>query len=764
MKPRVFLAAVLLATLIGLLQMARGSATALERSSDPGSIARPVSVTPADRRTAVQLAGRASPTGAINSPQGQSQLLGNPGFENGTWSPWQTSGAPALDTNVKHGGARSAHLGNANNASDQVLQSVAIPAGASAVTLDFWYRLNTIETNAEADYFYVGLWDQSGATNYVLLWADFGQAGNVDWAREIYTLTASQLVSVTGKTALFGVVVQTNASSTSRAWVDDVALNVTTPGAVPNYKVFAPLVAKAPAGSPPVIHSFSANPASIAPGGSSTLSWSVTDATSLSISPGIGTVTGSSRVVNPSATTEYTLLATNAYGSTSAKTTVMVTSGGGDTGQFWLPYIGGNSILTTYGTSVAVDGAGGIHVGYALYSGLDNGQRPAYYAYCAANCAGLPNWSLIRLSNHVQDVRLALAPQTGHPRLMIYTWNLSTDAHEYQYAACESDCANSASWTITVITTNYEIPARRSFKNNRYFALDPQGGAGFVYTDNANNHTGTFYAHCSSACTNVGNWSESKLSDAEFDRPALTFTQDGQPRLAFGYFVYDDYYQQYVQKLYYGGCYSDCNNLPQAQWNSAVIVPVIGDGSFSLRLDANGLPRMALYPTSADLSQMQPGQLYYLWCNSAPCLNSNAWSKVSVGTPIAHGEGVDLVLDSTNRPRLAFQMGGNGLDGAGGDGLGYAWCDANCGVTSSWQARTLESSATIMALYPPGLPTHQSCPILTWLNGVRPSLALDSAGNPRLGYDAELWWGGSNPYIQCNIAVPVARFGLFNQP
>ena len=27
---------------------------------------------------------------------------------------------------------------------------------------------------------------------------------------------------------------------------------------------------------------------------------------------------------------------------------------------------------------------------------------------------------------------------------------------------------------------------------------------------------------------------------------------------------------------------------------------------------------------------------------------------------------------------------------------------------------------------------------------------------------AELWWGGTSPYIKCDIDVPVARFGLFN--
>lgn len=528
-------------------------------------------------------------------------------------------------------------------------------------------------------------------------------------------------------------------------------------GAMTDYFVFMPVIMRShiPA-SAPTITSFTANPATIAPGGTSTLIWSVTGATSLSISPGLGTVTGSSVNVKPAATTEYTLLASNAVGSASAKVTVKVTSGGGDTGNFWLPYIGGNSILTTYGTSVAVDSGGGIHVGYALYSGSDDGRRPAYYAYCAANCANTANWSLTRLSDQVSDVRLALDPLTGHPRMMIYTWDLGTDAHDYQYAVCESGCVSSANWTITVLTTNYEIPSRRSYNNNRYFALDPQGGPAFVYTDDAEGHTGTFYAHCSSGCTNADNWSEIQLSSQEIGRPALTFTLDGQPRLAASYYVSDDpVYNQATWKLVYAGCYSNCNDLPQSQWGSLFVVPVIGDASFSLRLDTNGRPRIALYPTSTDLSLMQPGQLYYLWCDNATCLDLNDWRQVSVGTPIASGDGVDLILDPANRPRLAFQMGD--------DGLGYAACDANCGVTSSWKARTLESTASIMALYPPGLPEHQGCPILTWLNGVRPSLALDLAGNPRVGYDAELWWGGSSPYIHCNIAVPVARFGLFNK-
>lgn len=74
----------------------------------------------------------------------------------------------------------------------------------------------------------------------------------------------------------------------------------------------------------PTIGSFSATPASITPGQSASLSWTITGATSISISPAIGVVTGTSVSVSPSTTTSYTLTATNAAGSTTATTTVNV--------------------------------------------------------------------------------------------------------------------------------------------------------------------------------------------------------------------------------------------------------------------------------------------------------------------------------------------------------------------------------------------------------------------------------------------------------
>jgi hypothetical protein len=79
-------------------------------------------------------------------------------------------------------------------------------------------------------------------------------------------------------------------------------------------------------GQQPVIESFNASPASISAGDLASLSWTVSGASEVSIDQGIGNValTGS-RAVSPSTTTVYTMTASNAYGSATATTEVIVT-------------------------------------------------------------------------------------------------------------------------------------------------------------------------------------------------------------------------------------------------------------------------------------------------------------------------------------------------------------------------------------------------------------------------------------------------------
>lgn len=76
----------------------------------------------------------------------------------------------------------------------------------------------------------------------------------------------------------------------------------------------------------PMISQFSAEPSSIERGQSSTLRWSVSNATDISIDNGIGTVDATgSRQVFPNNSTTYTLTAKGPGGSTTASATVNVT-------------------------------------------------------------------------------------------------------------------------------------------------------------------------------------------------------------------------------------------------------------------------------------------------------------------------------------------------------------------------------------------------------------------------------------------------------
>ena len=74
--------------------------------------------------------------------------------------------------------------------------------------------------------------------------------------------------------------------------------------------------------SAPVIASFAATPQTVVPGGSSTLTWSVSGATSVSIDNGVGNNLGlsGSRSISPEATALYTLTAASPHGVTTATT------------------------------------------------------------------------------------------------------------------------------------------------------------------------------------------------------------------------------------------------------------------------------------------------------------------------------------------------------------------------------------------------------------------------------------------------------------
>jgi hypothetical protein len=123
-----------------------------------------------------------------------------------------------------------------------------------------------------------------------------------------------------------GNVAATGSTTVSPATTTTYTLTATGPNG--NVTASAIVTVGAAGAGNPQIARFEASPLTIAPGGSSTLSWATNGATTVSISPGIGNVPiNGSTTVSPTTTTTYTLTATSSDGkSVTSPVTVTVTN------------------------------------------------------------------------------------------------------------------------------------------------------------------------------------------------------------------------------------------------------------------------------------------------------------------------------------------------------------------------------------------------------------------------------------------------------
>lgn len=523
----------------------------------------------------------------------------------------------------------------------------------------------------------------------------------------------------------------------------------------------------------PVIHSFTADPPTVAAGAASTLRWQVTGATSLNILPTLGAVSGDSVAVNPAITTEYTLIAGNDAGFVTAKTTVSVQVLEPQGGIF-IPGLPQIERPTSHPT-LQVDGAGGVHLTFtADIPTPETGTRPVFYGYCPANCIHADAFTLVALGDGIEYANLALTPD-GSPRILVRGRTGDPDLFVYTYWTCDSDCTQAAQWNSAAVGDAHPRPVGWVEPHSRYFALDHLGRPRFVYYDDGatpeDPDWGAFYTYCDSDCTNAANWAESRIVEDRFATGfALAFSPTGQPRLAFTSFRPDSWYIAYAE------CNSNCAS-PIA-WSGRHLVNTVSTdvsefATFALRVTSSGKPRLALYTGTGSGGTLPPRTLHYLWCNAESCThNLNViWFASTLKVPTNHGEaGIDLALDSQDRPRIVYHA-----PLAAGDGLYYAWCSANCEVeetdATTWQYEQVESSEKVEQELPippwPGCsfpqcdPPIPACTLSAWDNGLRPSLALDAAGNPRIAYDAEHGQGGA---CGAFIDTRLTRFTLFDQP
>lgn len=148
-------------------------------------------------------------------------------------------------------------------------------------------------------------------------------------------------------------------------------------------------------GSMPRIIQFSAAPQTVSAGGQSTLFWVVENATNVSINNSVGNSLslGGSQVVTPSATTTYTLTATNAAGSVTSQTTITVTPGAPTITSFTAtpnpsPSAGSAVVLACTATNATSVTLNGTTTNGLTATATVNPQTTTNYTCTATNASG----------------------------------------------------------------------------------------------------------------------------------------------------------------------------------------------------------------------------------------------------------------------------------------------------------------------------------------------------------------------------------------
>lgn len=401
--------------------------------------------------------------------------------------------------------------------------------------------------------------------------------------------------------------------------------------------------------------------------------------------------------------------------------------------------------IKTASASSEVDAAGGMHAAFVHFVPLAD-HPAAVYGVCSPGgdrCGSAANWQFVQLTDRAEEVQLALTP-AGQPRLLIVGDSvLYPGGKDYIYAACDLGCTSAANWATERVfssdgTAIFDVSDQH--EPQHYFALDPQGRPRFVYQDRnygiEPDHYGAFYAYCDAGCTDANNWQQTQVGRwivgtgnyEIFHNTSLTFTSDGRPRLTANVLAMNEDGSEAPSGLYYYGCDANCDQT--SGWQRLFLIPSGGGSypnpSWDIELDANNRPRIVAFTGDGLTPNELNHRLLYLWCNSN-CFSGDGWYFAPIGTQ-GDGESADLEIDAQGHPRTVWVSD----DGE----IGYAACDVGCeSDNGQWRVKTLETAAAMEQANPQAIPAN--CDQALW-QAIAPTLALDSAGNPRIAYDVQV--------------------------
>jgi hypothetical protein len=152
------------------------------------------------------------------------QLLGNPGFETGTASPWTASSGVVAD-NAKeppHSGAWDAWLdGYGQATTDTLAQAVTLPSGCATESLSFWLHVDTAETSTSTAYDTLKVQVLSSSGTVLATLATFSNLN----AATGYTQHTYSLAAYAGQTVTLKFTGAEDSEYQTSFVVDDTALN-----------------------------------------------------------------------------------------------------------------------------------------------------------------------------------------------------------------------------------------------------------------------------------------------------------------------------------------------------------------------------------------------------------------------------------------------------------------------------------------------------------------------------------------------------------
>jgi len=249
---------------------------------------------------------------------------------------WTTGGGSVSSVNIDNGVGSKPANGSAN----------VSPASTTTYTLSAFSTANSSPPTAQVTVT-VGAAAPTATFSATPTTINLGQSSSLSW-----TSTNATSVSIDN-----GVGSQATSGSTNVSPTSTTTYTLTATGPGGTVTKTATVTVNVPA---PTI-AFSATPSTIASGQNSTLVWSTTNATSVTIDNGVGSqpVSGNT-IVHPTTTTTYTLTATGPGGTNTSQTTVTVSAGPSITFNAAPTFIGAGqpSTLTwstTNATSVSID-------------------------------------------------------------------------------------------------------------------------------------------------------------------------------------------------------------------------------------------------------------------------------------------------------------------------------------------------------------------------------------------------------------------------